>query len=359
MLSKIDVVLKISSTLSHISQIVTGFYLLKKAKKITLKTVDATSERNLPHDLFIEARINGHLVGFDVCDGVDTDMDIDRYFSYLDTSGVEFVFLRSFSKDILRIFPQQHREKMFPLGMNYHVSFYRNPLNSVRYCAGGVDVKLKKLITNFAKFLFGISKSISVKSFETKSKSLNNPHKILFFARLWKPEDNLDNRGFEECKQINMMRISIIRKLKEKYPQSFIGGLEDTSYTRETAPDLIVNKKFTKKKNYLKTMKNSDICIASMGLHKSIGWKNAEYVAAGRAIVCEQLYYDVPGDFSDGKNYLSFKNADECIEKVSILYENPKEILKMQNENKKYYNDYLKPDSIIMNAIKKVLELTQ
>lgn len=39
----------------------------------------------------------------------------------------------------------------------------------------------------------------------------------------------------------------------------------------------------------MRLMKQSRICIATTGLHDSIGWKFAEYVVAGRTIVIEPL----------------------------------------------------------------------
>lgn len=65
-------------------------------------------------------------------------------------------------------------------------------------------------------------------------------------------------------------------------------------------------------------MYSSDICIGSMGLDESIGWKTAEYVAAGKAIIHEKMSYQIPYGFNKDTNYLEFSSADECIEKLII-----------------------------------------
>ena len=98
-------------------------------------------------------------------------------------------------------------------------------------------------------------------------------------------------------------------------------------------------------------MKQSDICLATTGLHKSIGWKMGEYVAAGKAIISEHLYCEVPGDFIVGKNYLEFTNAEECIEQLDLLIKEPKRICEMQIENKKYYENYGRPLRMIENTL--------
>ena len=84
----------------------------------------------------------------------------------------------------------------------------------------------------------------------------------------------------------------------------------------------------------------------------SIGGKTGEYVAAARAIVHEKFYYTVAGDFEDGKNYLGFSNADECLAAVYKLIENPDLILKMQQANYEYYQNYLEPCKLIANSLK-------
>jgi len=66
-----------------------------------------------------------------------------------------------------------------------------------------------------------------------------------------------------------------------------------------------VTSNLSNRRNYLEVMKQSDICISSMGLHQSIGWKTGEYIAASKAIINESFHYKVVGDFQIGKNYLS------------------------------------------------------
>jgi hypothetical protein len=89
-------------------------------------------------------------------------------------------------------------------------------------------------------------------------------------------------------------------------------------------------------------MHGSDICIGSMGLHKSIGWKTGEYVAASKAIINEKLKYEMPGDFKDGINYISYNTVNECFNAVDYLISNPDIVYKMKCANHRYYKKYLK-----------------
>lgn len=72
---------------------------------------------------------------------------------------------------------------------------------------------------------------------------------------------------------INNMRINIIMTLKQKYPDNFIGGLQDSPLVRKCVRICEWQGHTHARNKFLKRMHNADICIATTGLHKSIGWK--------------------------------------------------------------------------------------
>ena len=150
------------------------------------------------------------------------------------------------------------------------------------------------------------------------------------------------------------MRIDIIRALRERYGDSFIGGLNDNTLSRTWAPDLIMPAEYTERKRYLKLVHSCDICIGSMGLFESIGGKTGEYVAAAKAIVNERLHYSVTGDFAEGVHYLSFETVEECLDAVQKLVEDPQLRFAMKKANAEYYRNYLRPDMIVKNTLELV-----
>ncbi|MDD6464305.1 MAG: glycosyltransferase family 1 protein, partial [Clostridiaceae bacterium] len=106
------------------------------------------------------------------------------------------------------------------------------------------------------------------------------------------------------------------------------------------------------KNDYLETMKGSDICIGSTGLHGSIGWKTGEYVAASRAIINEKFNYEVTGDFEIGKNYFDFDSVDGCMAHVEKLFSDPDLVYQIKVNNRNYYQNYLRPDVQAANSLK-------
>ena len=101
-------------------------------------------------------------------------------------------------------------------------------------------------------------------------------------------------------------------------------------------------------------MKASDICIASTGLHGSIGWKTAEYVAASKAIVSEPLNYKVTGNFIPGENYLEFSGIDECLSALDALSSSPEKLYEMKKKNHEYYKRYLAPVELVKRSLETV-----
>jgi hypothetical protein len=124
-----------------------------------------------------------------------------------------------------------------------------------------------------------------------------------------------------------------------------------SEYARKHYPDCTLDGSLTRKGKYLALVKQSDICIASMGLHGSNGWKLAEYVAASKAIVSEHLRYEVPGNFSPQRNYLPFDRPEECVRNVGELIANERLAYRLKVNNYEYYHTFVRPDRLVLNTL--------
>jgi len=109
----------------------------------------------------------------------------------------------------------------------------------------------------------------------------------------------------------------------------------------------------------MKTMQSCSICIATTGLHGSIGWKVAEYAASGSAIITEKLNYEVIGNFKKDQNYLEFTSPQECLEQVKLLYTNEKLRREMMLKNILYFSKYVRPDQMVLHSLTKALGAVQ
>lgn len=337
-----NIIFTIPSRIYHISQIATGFHMLKK-QGWPIEIVDKTGDRENPfYDLPVAcAQYRGKKILYDLWDGYQNPVDMRKCLEWADV-----YFKRSFSAEKNRELFPEFQNKIFPLGFNYHVTYPTCPVN---------EPKLKSLL----KPLMGKAPEpyFVPRVFEGKPrKTAPQDVKILFQAQLWDHRDpDLSPEMAQECAYINETRIAIVRALKEHYAGQFFGGLRDSALAREMAPELIQSEKYTERRKYLKLVHSCDICIGSMGLHESIGWKTAEYIAAAKAIVNETFHYSVTGEFEEGKNCLFFSTAEECIEAVRTLVEDPEKRYAMEAANEAYYQNYLRPDVLV----KRTLELVE
>ena len=188
----------------------------------------------------------------------------------------------------------------------------------------------------------------------------------IFYARVWNPAgetlgESVSADVSEHRSMLNEMRAECVRQLNAEFGPRFSGGLEPTAYAL-AHPDyssLVKDRTKTSKKAYLEQMHRTDVCVGSLGLGDANGWKMGEYVSASRAIVNERMRYLVPGDFAPGRNYQEFTTADECVEQVGRLLNNPEAVHQMKCENQHYYREYLRPDKLVLRSLQTLQNVVQ
>lgn len=315
-------VMNVSST-PHASFVYTGLYILESQKVVSLEW-NAKETLYIPSEDIVEILIDGRCrIAFDLSDGYQHD--IYKYKNYL--KHIDRMYKRSCdSVRNVQLFGED-ASKIRPFAFNYFVTCWGNPID-----------RKNGFTSNVTGFLRRLKNNNTVKHFEKKPVPYikNQKPQIMFFCRLWDPnaqEIRQDAMLKEERNRINSMRIAIIRRLRELYPDNFKGGVERSSISERLCPDLILDEKETIKRHYLKQLRHADICIGSMGLHQSIGWKIAEYIAASKAIVAEKFCYEVVGNWTEGMNYIPFSTVEECIEGIDRLIKNPELLHDMQIAN--------------------------
>lgn len=323
----------------HISQILTGFCILENTGKYDVEFVDKRTEGFACGMAIVEAEYKNQQIIYDCLDGYQRPAEIKCLLKNCD-----FYFKRSFSPQKNESVLHEYTDKMYPLGLSYMVTYPNLIINEPKWKEIVKRICGKETKNIFYPGLFE-GKAIYKNSSEEKN--------ILFLTRLWDwSAREIENDSVrEERENITMFRIELCRKLKEQFRDSVIIGISDSELARRYANDCIMPAKYTKKRNYLKLLHKSDICIGTMGLHESIGWKTAEYVAAAKAIVNEKLHYEVTGNFEKGKNYLEANTVQEILDAVKCLKENPDFLYEMKKANEEYYANYLKPDRLVENTL--------
>jgi hypothetical protein len=358
------------STSLHLRQLYTGLSLLHRQGFIRLsqrlRRTPIRYHRDAPHlreaghahlDLVLDGAIRLH---FDTHDSQEVALgELDE---------CDFYFKRSCSPQLVSTLPARQRGKVLALGLNYCVVPDGIDLlaagRSLRAAASGdlraaQTIRAKLSACRQALALptpFGHDPRLS--SME-QGVDFDAEPRVLFFVAAYDPYDGAarDEDKINERISINETRARCIKALRDALGDKFTGGFVPSVYARQHYAELVADPDATQPSQYFAAVRTHPICVATTGLHGSIGWKLAEYVAFARAIVTEKLVYRVPGDFESGRNYLEFASPDECAAAALRLVGDHDLRQQLMCNNASYYQRHLRPDSLVKNAIETALSL--
>ena len=139
--------------------------------------------------------------------------------------------------------------------------------------------------------------------------------------------------------------------LRKHLGSRFKGGLTPSPLARDRYSDCITPVS-AKQADYIEQIHQAQIGVVSGGLHGSVPWKLAEYLAASRCIVSEPLGAELPQPFRTGTNAVWFNDPDECLDQVERILSNPRDAREMQRANQKYYRDFVRPGALLLNTLR-------
>ncbi len=317
---------------THAYQAISGFIALERQKIISLN-INFDRDVDIPLANAFYSEINGRKVIYDIEDG--TNNLLPDTIDYIHKKNI-LLFKRAYDEQLFK------NDRMIrPYGLNYNIFIHY-------YIEKGIDYLARKNFLHPSTLRFSLSK---LQDWSFINSSTRHTNRILFCTRLWNRNETHSPVDF-----LNDKRIQVILSLRKAFPNNIIAGVKDSSLSRKLCKDLILPSKITRRNCYLNLVSDSSVCIATTGLHRSIGWKFGEYVASGKAIVTEPLSYLIPGDFHDGKNYLSFASTDDLIDRCDYLLSNPEKRREMEMNNIDYYIHNLRPDVLIWNTLKQALD---
>lgn len=343
----------------HLQQLFTGFLMLHRRGLVRLSqrfSRRPLRSSPLPHlrdvsgahlGLLLDGALGVH---YDCHDAVEVNEDRLEH--------CDFYFKRSYSQRYVDSLPR-HRSKVFPLGLYYRVlpdAAHWLSVQRALITGEGLAGKLASLV-DAVDAANRLRYSPRVRELESLPQPDLAP-RVLFLAAAHDPYSSPERSKdkIDEMLAINDMRANCIRVLRKELGERFLGGFIHTAYSRRAhAHALVHDGAVTRKRSYVRLLKSFPICIATTGLHGSIGGKFAEYVALSKAVVSEKLNYAVPGDLQAGRNYLEFASADECAAKALRLVEDRDERARLMFNNACYYQSYLRPDSLVLNSLLRAL----
>lgn len=360
-MSVIECRLRYQSASPHLQQLYTGFHLLRKSGRIRLTQEarrdpirylnDAPHLRDAGH-AHLDVSLDGGLrVHFDTHDAQEIALG--------ELQQSDFYFKRSYRSEEVDLLPPEQRGKVRPLGLNYRVlpdeidtAALSRGLSLARSLRGALSALKQTLDTN------------NQLGFEPRLSRMEAPPdpnaapRVLFLVAAYDPYEDPDRspEKIADRISINETRARCLRLLKQELGPAFVGGFSRSAFTVRQYGDLVVPPEWTSQESYLRTVRSFPICIASTGLHGSIGWKLAEYVAFSKAILSEKLLHQVPGDFAPGRNYVEFTTPESCLDGALKLMNDTALRQQLMRNNASYYQRNLRPDALVWNALATALE---
>lgn len=183
----------------------------------------------------------------------------------------------------------------------------------------------------------------------------DNNGKVIFYTRLWNPDNHIDSDEKERRRMQNEFRVESCRIIKKNFENSSVGLFPD-ALSSKLASDLLLDIRKTSLKKYFGLLRHCDIGIADDGLKDTPGWKIGEYLLFGKAVITTPLNISIE-NFQEHKNYEKLKSRSSFLElpdKIEYLLKE-KKYLEMGNNNLKWSEEYLHP----RNYITRILSVTR
>ena len=260
----------------------------------------------------------------------------------------DLIFKRSYFPDDLQTLPLEFQKKIRPMDPVFAcrpkslLPFPWHKIASRLISGSDPGSRLKEFASNFRLF----SGLALPSSYEHPPQSPRNAL-IVFQTRAW---EDFDVTGAPPSAfEINERRATLIRALRKAFGSQFVGGFVPTPYARNNYPDLITSHP-TRRGRYIDLLKSAQIGIYSIGLHHSVAWKMAEYLANSACIVSEPLRNSLWHPLRERVNFMEFESPEQCVENCRQLLSDPEFSMEMQQANWTYYHAYSEPSRQLLNC---------
>lgn len=249
------------------------------------------------------------------------------------------------------------RDKVLPIGPSFGISIW-NPVqtmfhsiyNRMRWCKGYRE-PWKSYIKDYA-YLFVRRAKYPKYNIEC----VEDRDYIYTLNTLWYDDETY-------C-STNRLRGVFARACKELFT-TFQGGFfyipnvesEFPKYREylEDYKDMLINKRVSMSE-YMNCIEKSSFVFNTPSVCGCHGWKMAEYLAMGKAMISTHINNVMPGEFLAGEHYIEANTDEEIRNSVKLLKDNPQIISKLKKNSVQYFNDYLAPEAVVGRIIDKLYE---
>lgn len=235
--------------------------------------------------------------------------------------------------------PSQFAEKIVPIGPSFGIKIWN--LVQTLFLATCNTLKYYKYIKNKREYIANYwrqYKRMPLKSYNNDF--LSKEDFIFFTSSIWKNESITNDYRATYIK-------SCISNEKIKFEGGFAPRNDGDNLNFD---DLLISKRYTIKE-YLYKTKQSAMVFNTPAVLFCHGWKLAEFLALGKAIITTEHKNLLPFNLEDNKHVL-YVEKENMNEKINLILENKKIRETLEYNSRNYFNKYLAPDVVINRLIK-------
>lgn len=237
-----------------------------------------------------------------------------------------------FARDV----PVEYGAKVVPFGLNYACRTFAGATALV-----GLFVRHPATVAGMRPWIY--ARLPRAAQFECDPQQEVEPT-ILFQTRVW--ERHEIGPG-DDINIVNGRRVALVLALRRAFGRRFKGGLIPTPLAKREYPEAITTEP-SGSGRYLRNVGHALVTISTRGLHNSTPFKMLEYLAASKCIVTEPMQNAPAVPLTQGVNYLTFEEVQECLSRCDALLSNVKVATDMRHANWEHYQRYLRFDRRIL-----------
>ena len=235
--------------------------------------------------------------------------------------------------------PAENGVKVIPIGPSFGIKIWSFP--QTIFIAVRNYIRFKKVIRVQERKLFLMNylsqyKRLPLKKYLTSTTKKDN-HYIFFISSIWKNESATNN-----------FRANFIKACRGISSLNFEGGFAPRKDKVHFEFDKIVVEKRYAFKEYIKKTKESVLVFNTPAVVNCHGWKLAEFLALGKAILSTSFHNEMPVALIEGEHIVFLKDGtvDEMKNKINFLLDNPDLRAQLETNAKNYFLENLMPKRV-------------
>ena len=362
--SVLDVTVYVTSEIRHSSYIYIGLKVLLKEKYLnTLRfiperyyhkdrvviNIEEVKRINRPYPYSIKVLLVNNITKKQVMLGFDLQ-DWDFMFSHHCLKECQIIYKRAFNSKMIEVIKSKYNNiKIKPFGFTHNIDLSDEKILFIH--------RISKIINKISYALCdpkGVTQYL-VSKFNWNNQIPDDSRNIINNNQLTIPPNypfifyQVEYHhwpGSKEAESLNMRRADLIRLLKNKFGETFIGGMFFRTALNNKFIDCKTNVPYDHE-IYLSFIKKASLVISTNGFGNSLPWKLAEYMQYGCCTLTESLKHKITSPIRKGIDAEIFNSDQECIELCQSLLNNNEKIELIKNNAAHYYNVNIKPDQAL------------